>query len=181
MPRTIVITEKPIYHPYACIQCGLNGPPREYFIDLGFVHSVFIADFNIYLCNECWPNLSNAVSSEVSKWQVTHADWDSPEAVYPTYEWEGTLNFEEVTSKGIDHVGGESGSVSGQQSTDTEQTSEGTTLTVPGFGEGDNRDNQDAEPNDSESEHPDSVDATTDDDPDDDAAKQVFSAFFGEQ
>jgi hypothetical protein len=177
MARPVVISERPTYYPYSCVQCGLNGPPREYFIDLGFVHQVFIPDFNLYLCNECWPSLATSVSNEITKWQMAHADWDSPEAVLPTYEWEEKLKIEteETENDGPDAAG-----ESGQLSTDTEPTSDGTSLSVAGLSTDNNRDDQDTEPDNPESEHPDDESSTTSDDSDDDAAKQVFTAFFGE-
>lgn len=56
----MIITEKPLFHPHVCIQCGKQE--GEYFVDLQFQldnHFRPLYDGSILLCSDCWPDVVN--------------------------------------------------------------------------------------------------------------------------
>jgi len=160
MPRPYQIYQKPIMVPYVCIQCGVGGPPREWFVDLGFAvdHYFDVNTQAVYLCNECYHSMTLDISRLLQQFRMEHEKWDSGEK--PTYSWmEKNYDIREPVP-------------TGQVSGDAE--SEQFDATVAS---GSDRDDQDAEPNDPEPESSDSGDADSIDDSDSDATG--FRVTFG--
>jgi hypothetical protein len=167
MPRPYLIVEKPIMTPYVCIQCGLGGPPREWFVDLGFAvdHYFDVNTQAVYLCNECYHNMSLDIGRLLIKFRADHEKWESGEA--PSYSW-----LENQVQKRNDDV---RESESGEQNSGTGEAQQLDATTPVGT----DRDDQDSEPDDSEPESSDSGDAdsTDDSDPDEQSGLKVT---FGE-
>lgn len=164
MVRPVTIHEKPIFVPYVCIQCGLGDKPREWFVDLGFAIDHYFQTDNaaVYLCNECYFNITDSVGKLLNTYRQDHARWSGEETVTPSYAWmEGTNDIRESES-GPDSV--PPGYV--EIPTGTDSSSDGN--------------DQDSESDDSEPESPDSGDADTIDDSDtDESDRKTFTAFFG--
>lgn len=146
MVRPVTIHEKPIFVPYVCIQCGLGGPPRTWFVDLGFAldHYFNTGNTACYLCNECYSNMTDSVGRLLHQFLQDRAAWQGE--VEPTYEWAEEHDIREPES---------SGSISGN---------EGDTESSTGATSGSDGNDQDTESNDSESEPTDSGDANSTDD-----------------
>ena len=152
MPRPYLIVERPIMTPYVCIQCGLGGPPREWFVDLGFAvdHYFDVNTQAVYLCNVCYHNMSLDIGRLLLKFRAEHEKWESGER--PSYSWiEGQLNDIREPESGEQDPG-----------TGEDQSVDAGTLA------GANGNDQDTEPDDSEPEPTDSGDADTVDDSDPD-------------
>lgn len=167
MVRPITIHEKPIFVPYVCIQCGLSGPPREWFVDLGFAVDHYFQTDNaaVYLCNECYFNLTDSVSKLLFTFRQEHARWSGDDAVAPSYAWteSGTSDIREPESNGSDTI----------PDGNTEEPT-GATSSTDG-------NDQDTESDDSEPESSDSGDADSVDDSDtDESDRKIFTSFFGE-
>ena len=147
MVRPVTIHEKPIFVPYVCIQCGLGGPPRDWFVDLGFaIDHYFQADnAAVYLCNECYFNITDSVGRLLYQFRQDHIKWSGEESVAPSYAWE------------------ESGNV-GRESTEPDTVPPGYAEIPTGTDTGTDGNDQDTESDDSEPESPDSGDADSADD-----------------
>ncbi|MET0787530.1 MAG: hypothetical protein ABWY25_12595 [Paenisporosarcina sp.] len=164
MVRPITIHEKPNFIPFVCIQCGVGEGRREWFLDLGFAidHYFDVDNQAIYLCNECYSNLTTTVSRLLMDFRKEHAKWVGSEK--PTYNWIEDHDVRESEPIGPDAV--PPGYVDLNEGTDT----------------GTDGNDQDPEPDDSEPESPDSGDADTIDDSDtDESDRQAFTAFFGDR
>lgn len=97
------IYERPIFYPYVCIRCGVNGPPREWFVDLNFsIDHYFNTDNHaVYLCNECYMNTTQDISKLIQSFRKEHEKWESDEE--PTYNWlERNNDVRESESSGSD-------------------------------------------------------------------------------
>lgn len=147
--RPVTIMEKPTFHPYVCISCGLGGPPREWFVDIGIDLDAYfnpVLNGTVYFCNECWNSVHVNVSRQMQQWQKEHEAWSGIDSVEPTYRWEN----------------------SGSRGTSDS-------------GEPLDGNDQGAEPDDTESEYPDTSDAdSTDDTSSDESTKRAFSALLGD-
>ena len=166
MVRPITLHEKPVFVPYVCIQCGLGEGRREWFLDLGFAIDHYFDTNNqaIYLCNECYNNLTLEVGRLVSVFRKDHEKWEGEE---PTYHWFEGQELNDIREP-----------ESGIQNTGNDGTPEESTGAIASS----DRNDQDTEPNDSEPESTDSGDADTIDDSDSDESDgKAFTAFFGEK
>ncbi len=146
MVRPYTIQDKPSMVPYTCIRCGVGQGRREWFVDLGWAIDHYFDTGNqaIYLCNECFGDMTVTVGRLVQTFRKDHEKWNSEQE--PTYEWAGVHDVRESES-------GESDSgVAGNQ------------LVASTTGSSSDRDDQDSEPDNSESEQPDSGDANATDD-----------------
>ena len=153
MVRPVTLSEKPPFNPYVCIQCGVGQEPRKWFLDLGFSLDYYFNPVNegtVYICDECWSSLIVSVDNCIKNYKIEHEAWDSPDRVLPTYEWQ---KKNDVRGRELPAAEGDS------------TVSEG--------------DNSGTESNDSEPE-PSTTDSSDSTDEPDDAAKQAFTAFFGE-
>lgn len=165
MPRPLTIHEKPVFVPYVCIQCGLGEGRREWFVDLGFAIDAYFDTNNqaIYLCNECFNNMTLEVGRLLQVFRKDHEKWEGEE---PTYHWfEGQELNDIRESESVGSTGGIEGTP--EDSTGVDSSSDGN--------------DQDTEPNDSEPESTDSGDANSVDDSDsDESARKTITASFGE-
>lgn len=74
----MMVVEKPAFHPYACIQCGVNYN-RKWYVDLGLrLDNAFNPQFDgvVYLCNECWWNVADEVERSVQKYLTERGEND---------------------------------------------------------------------------------------------------------
>ena len=174
MVRPLTIHEKPIFVPYVCIQCGLGEGRREWFLDLGFaIDNYFSVDNQaIYLCNECYNDMTLTVGRLIQTFRQDHEKWNSEEI--PTYSWanDNMEVEEEVNSSDVresEPIGPDAvppGYV---------DLNEGTDSSTDG-------NDQDSESDDPEPELTDSGDAESIDDSDtDESDRQTFTAFFGDR
>lgn len=162
MVRPVTLHEKPIFVPYVCIQCGLGEGRRDWFVDLGFAIDHYFDTNNqaIYLCSECFNNLTLEVSRLVLIFRKEHEKWEGEE---PTYNWMDNNDVRE--SESGKPVFGSEGNP--EEPTGVDPSSDGN--------------DQDSEPDDSEPELTDSGYADTVDDSDtDESDRKTFTAFFGE-
>ena len=141
--RPITIHERPIFVPYVCIQCGLGGAPRTWFVDLGFAIDHYFNTGNnaIYLCNECYNNLTVSVGRVLQQFMKEREAWRGEEQ--PSYNWVEQHDVREPES-----IGSDSGS-------------EKSTEIPTGVDSSSDTDDSNTEHDDSESEQPDSSDAST--------------------
>jgi hypothetical protein len=174
----VTLYEKPHTPPYVCIYCGAGGPPRKWFIDPGITLDYYFNPTNdgtIWICDECWNNLKVQVERCVNQWHIDHDAWDSPDRILPTYNWKegkdikvdippvGELPVPESTNVEASEDVGESGE-------DGTGVREGSSPTVPEFNFSSERDDSDAESNDS------GIESDVDE-----AAVQSYTAIFGER
>lgn len=146
--RPVTIREKPNFHPYVCIVCGVGGPPREWFVDIGIDldnHFNPVIDGTVFFCNECWNSVQVNVARQIQVWRTDREAWKAEDSVEPTYRWENSGRGIAQSSEPVDG------------------------------------NDQSSEPDDTESEYPDSSNAdTTDDDDADGTTRKAFSALLGE-
>jgi hypothetical protein len=163
MPRPYFIVEKPIMAPYVCIQCGVGGPPREWFVDLGFAvdHYFDVNTQAVYLCNECYHAMTLDIGRLLLQFRKDHERWDSGEQ--PTYNW---------LKDQLDDV---RESQSGEQDLGTGEDQQLDAATTVGTDGND----QDPEPDDPEPESSDSGDADSTDDSDSNEFTPIGRITFG--
>jgi hypothetical protein len=101
--RPVFISERPNFIPYTCIVCGLGGPPRTYFIDLGFdIDAKYMAinDGGVYLCNECFRNKIDEAEMRIVEWTQEHdLTYRGEDRVDASYEWTKNLDLSTVEAQ----------------------------------------------------------------------------------
>jgi len=76
----MIVVENPTFHPYSCIQCGVNYN-RKWYVDLGLrLENAFQPLFagNVYFCNECWWNVVEEVERSVEKYLEERGETSEP-------------------------------------------------------------------------------------------------------
>ena len=97
MARPVFIHDRPHLFPNICVVCGLSGPPRLYFVDLGLqIPAQFqvIQDGALYFCNECYKNKTEEADRVIQAWEVDHdLTYKGSNRVDHSFEWKRNLDL----------------------------------------------------------------------------------------
>ena len=87
--RPVTVMAKPTFNPYVCVNCGVGGPPRLWFIEFGINLDLYfnpVNEGNVYYCNECWEDLARQVAKNIQIFLHDTMPWTGNGFIRPTYQ-----------------------------------------------------------------------------------------------